>query len=466
MSHLLPDGGPPTIADFVAALRDGRLGPTPTVVVDDAHLLDDASAALVLAIATTGVAPLLLTLRSNEPAPDAIVALWKERHLDRVDLQPLSEEEVERLVDDLLGAPSHAQAYEWIHRLAEGNPLYVTELVDDARRTGRLELRDGRWHLAEGQRAARAPARPARRAHRLGDRHGPGGARAPRRWARRCRSCSSRTSSPAPGSRSSSAPGSRSCATTRTRARSSTSPTRCTASSCATTCPRPPPAASGGTWPAPSPARHRRPGGPAPHRPPAARVGPGRRGALPRGELDRPRATAPRTSPGGWPRPSRRRCRPRSTVARASPAPAASPRSTRCSRRSRPRRRPPPPRSRRPTWRPRVRCLLRGPGDQPDQADPLIGRAEEWHDDADWRALIADDPLLDRRAQRRLRRPRAPWSSLARRPDREPGAAPARCSWPTASALTRLGRVDDYDAVMAEVAQLTEQLGGRASTPR
>jgi DNA-binding CsgD family transcriptional regulator len=151
VGHLLPGGATPTIGDVVAALREGRLGPKPVVVVDDAQWLDDASAALVLAIATTEVAPLLLTLRSQAPSPSAIESLWRQRHLDRVDLQPLSEQEVERLVDDLLGAPSQAQVRQWIYGLAAGNPFFVTELVDDARRTGRLELVDGRWHLSEVQ---------------------------------------------------------------------------------------------------------------------------------------------------------------------------------------------------------------------------------------------------------------------------------------------------------------------------
>lgn len=151
VSHLLPEGaGAPTIADFVTALRDGQLGPNPVLVIDDAQSLDDASAALVLAVATTRVAQLLVTLRSQEPAPSAVATLWRDRHLDRVDLQPLAQREVELVVDDLLSAPSHARAYEWIHRLAGGNPLFVTELVADGRRTGRLELRDGRWHLGEG----------------------------------------------------------------------------------------------------------------------------------------------------------------------------------------------------------------------------------------------------------------------------------------------------------------------------
>ncbi len=151
VSHLLPGSSTPAIGDFVAALRDGQLGRSPILLVDDAHLLDDASAALLLAIANTGVAPLLLTVRSNEPAPDALVVLWKDRHVERVDLQPLSEREVEQLIDDLLGAPSHSLAYERIYRLSAGNPLYVTELVADVRRTGRLELRDGRWHLSAGR---------------------------------------------------------------------------------------------------------------------------------------------------------------------------------------------------------------------------------------------------------------------------------------------------------------------------
>jgi DNA-binding CsgD family transcriptional regulator len=151
VSHLLPGGDVPAIGDFIAALRDGTLGPAPTVAVDDAQWLDDASAALVLAIATTGAAPLLLTLRSHEPAPDAIVTIWRDRHLDRVDLQPLSELEVALLVESRLGAPRHARAHAWISRLAGGNPLFVTELVRDAQRTGRLEEHDGRWHLAEGR---------------------------------------------------------------------------------------------------------------------------------------------------------------------------------------------------------------------------------------------------------------------------------------------------------------------------
>jgi DNA-binding CsgD family transcriptional regulator len=150
VSHLLPGGRPPAITDFVTALRDGALGADPCLFVDDAHLLDDASAALLLTVANTGVAPVLLTIRSGERSPDALTALWKDRLLDRVDLQPLSAQEAELLVDRRRGGASHALVHDWIYRLSEGNPLYVSELVADAERSGRLEVRDGRWHLVEG----------------------------------------------------------------------------------------------------------------------------------------------------------------------------------------------------------------------------------------------------------------------------------------------------------------------------
>ena len=121
----------------------------PAIVVDDAHLLDGGSAALVLALATTGAARLVVTIRSGEPAPDAITALWKERGLERIELQPLGPPDVRRLVAALLAGSVHTAAHERIYDLSQGNPLFIRELVHDARRTGALHLRDGRWRWRE-----------------------------------------------------------------------------------------------------------------------------------------------------------------------------------------------------------------------------------------------------------------------------------------------------------------------------
>ena len=73
-----------------------------------------------------------MTIRSLEPAPDAITALWKERGLERIELQPLGPPDVRRLVASLLAGAVHTAAHERIYDLSQGNPLYIHELVHDA----------------------------------------------------------------------------------------------------------------------------------------------------------------------------------------------------------------------------------------------------------------------------------------------------------------------------------------------
>ena len=57
-----------------AASRGRRV---PLVVVDDAHFLDDQSAATVLGLVSGGGARVLATVPSGTTPPDAVVALWK-----------------------------------------------------------------------------------------------------------------------------------------------------------------------------------------------------------------------------------------------------------------------------------------------------------------------------------------------------------------------------------------------------
>jgi len=73
-AHLFRPGAPgPTdvIPSFIQRLNDEYRGTAPVALVDDGHLLDRASAALVLALATTGSARPLVTVRTPEPVPDA-----------------------------------------------------------------------------------------------------------------------------------------------------------------------------------------------------------------------------------------------------------------------------------------------------------------------------------------------------------------------------------------------------------
>src|SRR5215472_12750966 len=71
--------------------------------VDDAHLLDDVSAVVLHQGVLSGQAQLLATVRTEEPVPDALAALWRDSVVPRVDLQPLTEIDVTELVTTALG---------------------------------------------------------------------------------------------------------------------------------------------------------------------------------------------------------------------------------------------------------------------------------------------------------------------------------------------------------------------------
>src|SRR5262245_23173602 len=58
---------------------DGQL----LLVVDDAHLLDEGSAALVSQLVRGGTCSVVATVRSLSPAPDPVTALWKDGLAER-----------------------------------------------------------------------------------------------------------------------------------------------------------------------------------------------------------------------------------------------------------------------------------------------------------------------------------------------------------------------------------------------
>ncbi|MFC9553856.1 LuxR C-terminal-related transcriptional regulator [Rhodococcus sp. NPDC056960] len=113
--------------------------------VDDAHLLDDLSAFVVLQLAQRRLAKVVVTIRTGEPAPDAVTALWKEGHLQRVELQPLSETETKDLVTAVLGSPLEPSATHRLWDLTRGNTLYLRHLIDQELVSGRLTQHRGRW---------------------------------------------------------------------------------------------------------------------------------------------------------------------------------------------------------------------------------------------------------------------------------------------------------------------------------
>lgn len=115
------------------------------VVVDDGHLLDEISATLVHQLVVGGAAAVVLTVRTGEPAPDAVTAVWKDAHLDRLEVAPLSRAETADFLEVVLGGPVESGAMTRMWRLSRGNPLYLSELVAGERAAGRLCERDELW---------------------------------------------------------------------------------------------------------------------------------------------------------------------------------------------------------------------------------------------------------------------------------------------------------------------------------
>ncbi len=116
------------------------------LVIDDAHHLDNWSATVALTLASTTDSRLLITARSDAPMSDAVVALWKDGYLSRLDLSPFDIAGTTELVGALAGSEVAMPTVRLLHQWTGGNPLYLTELVRYARSAGRLVDEGGlRW---------------------------------------------------------------------------------------------------------------------------------------------------------------------------------------------------------------------------------------------------------------------------------------------------------------------------------
>ena len=86
-SHLIDVPGTGKTAAVLRAARES-LGDGRLLIVDDAHLLDKLSAALVYQLAVSGAAKLIVTVAPNGPVAEEISALWRDDLLARIDVAP------------------------------------------------------------------------------------------------------------------------------------------------------------------------------------------------------------------------------------------------------------------------------------------------------------------------------------------------------------------------------------------
>ncbi len=135
-------GGSPQ--EFIeAVVRSGR----PVVIgIDDAHLLDPASAVLVHQLGVRGEVSLILTVRAGGAPTDTITALWKDDYLDRLEVPPLTAHEVHELLQSGLGGPVQRGTSGLLWSVTHGNPMFLRLLVDGELDAGQLRRSGGWWH--------------------------------------------------------------------------------------------------------------------------------------------------------------------------------------------------------------------------------------------------------------------------------------------------------------------------------
>jgi DNA-binding NarL/FixJ family response regulator len=117
----------------------------PILVVDDAHLLDDGSAALVHQLAQSRAFKVLATVRTGQRCPDAVQRLWRDGQAVRVDLAPFDTSQVRQLLESALEGPVDTLTISRLGRATGGNPLFLKELVEAGIADDSLRQVDGVW---------------------------------------------------------------------------------------------------------------------------------------------------------------------------------------------------------------------------------------------------------------------------------------------------------------------------------
>ncbi|MFD6169456.1 LuxR family transcriptional regulator AbsR2 [Streptomyces coeruleorubidus] len=125
-AHLLPE--PVTLHRAVQLLSGMR-----TLVVDDAQLLDDASAALVHQLAVHGRTRLLVVATDGSPVPGAISRLWTGELLPRLALERLPEEETAQLLAAAGAGPLEPLTVNRLRRLSQGDLRLLRDLLGAVR---------------------------------------------------------------------------------------------------------------------------------------------------------------------------------------------------------------------------------------------------------------------------------------------------------------------------------------------
>lgn len=157
----------PRSVDVLRALRrrfdtTDLAGATPLLRVEDVHLLDVESAAVLAQLVRSGAVEVLLTGRSTHLISPAVTRLWLDGLISRIDLVSLTAAEVREVTGRFLDGPLTFAAADALYRATLGTPRHLREVVTHALSSGNLVSREGSWtwvgDLDPGERLAEVVA--------------------------------------------------------------------------------------------------------------------------------------------------------------------------------------------------------------------------------------------------------------------------------------------------------------------
>ncbi len=156
IAHLLPAGVDLTdpvqgFAAVAGALRGGGdHRDRCAVFVDDIHLLDATSAMLLRQLMDAGVITLVATIRTGEPATEAVQALTSGEAVRHVELGAFDMQRTEGLLQEVLGGPVGRSTVRELHEVSGGNVLFLRELVRGALENKALTSDGEVWESGPG----------------------------------------------------------------------------------------------------------------------------------------------------------------------------------------------------------------------------------------------------------------------------------------------------------------------------
>ena len=145
VDDLLADSIVGVLQRAAKAIASRGRGREVVLAVDDAHLLDDASATLVHQLALDGTVRVLLAVRTGERLTASLAGVAADSSTATIELNDLGRIDVAELAASVLGGEVDGAVVQRLWDESRGNPLYVRELLVASTEDGAIHREAGVW---------------------------------------------------------------------------------------------------------------------------------------------------------------------------------------------------------------------------------------------------------------------------------------------------------------------------------